>query len=67
MGSLAWEAPFRGMRATEHRPPPAPAVSRWGLTWVLTPEKALGRMSVYLGHESQVRAARKRQLHSGLW
>lgn len=67
VGSLAWEAPFRGMRATEYPPPRAPAVSRWGLTWMLTPEKALGRMLVYLGHESQVRAAQKGQLHSRLW
>ena len=36
MDSLVWEVPFRGMRATEH--PPAPALSRSGLTWVLTPE-----------------------------
>ena len=55
------------MRATEHPPPPAPAVSRWGLTWMLTPEKALGRMLVYLGLKSQVRAAQKGKLHSGLW
>lgn len=64
MDSLVWEVPFRGMRATEH--PPAPALSRSGLTWVLTPEKAFGRTSVYLGQESHVRAALKGELPSGL-
>lgn len=42
MGSLAWEAPFRGMRATEHRPPSSRCV-KVGADLGADPREGLGK------------------------
>ena len=43
VGSLAWEAPFRGMRATEYPPPPTSCFVKVGADLDADPREGLGK------------------------